>query len=146
MKKIEIKESDGSDPLPICRSHREELIERFKDIEMILLQFFEFNKNSSRALSAPSKKSIEHIHKCKRCHQWLHAVSPDHTLRRQSRLSKYCCASMYCAVEEYEDRKSSKISFTLFRGEDPCWRISDDYSFLIYCPWCGKELPDKPFT
>ena len=30
MKKIEIKESDGSDPLPICRSHREELIERFK--------------------------------------------------------------------------------------------------------------------
>jgi hypothetical protein len=52
---------------------------------------------------------------------------------------------MFVATEEYKERGKTRISFELFRGEDPCWLIDGNRAFITYCPWCGKKLPDKPF-
>jgi hypothetical protein len=52
---------------------------------------------------------------------------------------------MFVAVEEADSRDKNKITFELFRGEDPCWMIDGRRSFISFCPWCGKKLPDHPF-
>jgi len=49
---------------------------------------------------------------------------------------------MYVAIEEPAD---IRISFEMFRGEDPCWKIEGKHTFASYCPWCGQKLPSKPF-
>jgi hypothetical protein len=51
---------------------------------------------------------------------------------------------MFVAVEEPKNKKS-KITFYMFRGEDPCWQIEGVMTFISYCPWCGKKMPEKPF-
>ena len=72
-------------------------------------------------------------------------VVPPETLRRQSRLIRYCCASMYVAIEEPHGA-DIRISFEMYRGEDPCWKIDGKPTFAAYCPWCGQKLPSKPFV
>jgi hypothetical protein len=52
---------------------------------------------------------------------------------------------MYCAVEEHEERGTPRFSFFLFRDEDPCWQIDGQNAFAVYCPWCGRKLPNAPF-
>jgi hypothetical protein len=66
-------------------------------------------------------------------------------MRRQKRLTEYCCAGMFVAVENPEGHTTNRITFEMFRGEDPCWMIDGVQSFISYCPWCGKKLPDQPF-
>jgi hypothetical protein len=137
MNTITISEQDGSEPLPICRTQREWLVEQYKLEAMIALQFFSEDSQISTA--------IKHVRECQKCREWLHRIVPADVLRRQSRLVRYCCASMFVAVEEATSRNENKITFALFRGEDPCWMIDGRWSFISFCPWCGKKLPDKPF-
>jgi len=56
-----------------------------------------------------------------------------------------CCAGMFVAVEEAEGSVTNRITFEMFRGEDPCWMIDGIHSFISYCPWCGKKLPNRTF-
>lgn len=134
---IVINDENGIEPLPSCRSHREWLVEKYKLEAAIALKFF--------SDELPIEPAIEHIRECTMCREWLNRIVPANILRRQSRLARYCCASMFVAVEETGTNGKNKITFELFRGEDPCWKIGGVRSFISYCPWCGKKLPDSPF-
>lgn len=146
MSPIPLTDKDGSDPLSICRVQREWLVSRYRDAESIALRYFSNDLPIADRDRATDEKAVDHIRKCPRCREWFHQVVPDDVLRRQSRLVRYCCASMFVAVEEADLYPSMpKISFELFRNEDPCWKIDDRYGFISFCPWCGKKLPDQPF-
>lgn len=145
MNTSQINDADGVEPLPICRAHREWLVLRYKLEAMIALKFFSDNEPVAEGDKETDRKAVEHVRKCPRCREWIHKIIPPHILRRQSRLVRYCCAGMFVAVEEADGKSKLKITFEMFRGEDPCWLIDGKRTFASYCPWCGKKLPDKPF-
>ena len=143
MTPIPISEADGAEPLPICRANRDWLVSRYKLEAMIALKFFGDESPVSERDKEADTKAVDHIRKCPKCREWVHRIVPKDMLRRQSRLTRYCCAGMFVATEEAKDK--NRITFELFRGEDPCWMIDGKRSFISYCPWCGKKLPAKPF-
>lgn len=145
MNAIPLADADGSDGLPICRVQREWLVSRYKLEAIIALKFFSDEVPVAERDSSSDVKAIEHIRKCPKCRNWLHHIIPASVLRRQSRLTRYCCAGMFVAVEESDSRSKNRVTFEMFRGEDPCWMIDGIRSFISFCPWCGKKLPDKPF-
>jgi hypothetical protein len=133
-----------SEPLAICRSNRSWLVDRYKIDAMIALRYYSDEMPLSERDASSDNKATEHIRKCPKCREWINSVIPKPILQRQHRLTKYCCAGMFVAIEESQKGKN-KITFQLFRGEDPCWMIDGVNSFITFCPWCGKKLPDKPF-
>ena len=88
--------------------------------------------------------AFEHLESCASCTEWFHSIVPNKALKRQARMLRYCCSAMFVAVEELDELKNRFI-YSLFRGEDVCWRIDGKQTFASYCPWCGQKLPDKPF-
>lgn len=84
-----------------------------------------------------------HLLVCPACEIWLTKVVPEEILKRQKRLAKYCCAGLFCAVEENEVRGYNRVSFSMERGEDPMWRF--EKTPISYCPWCGGQLPNVPY-
>lgn len=144
MAAIPLDDSDGVEALPICRSKRKWIADRYRDAAMIAQRYFSDEVPIVEGDMETDRKSMDHIRKCLRCRGWLHKVVPAETLRRQSRLTRYCCASMYVAIEE-PDRTDIRVGFELFRGEDPCWTIGGKRTFASYCPWCGQKLPPGPF-
>jgi hypothetical protein len=144
MNTIPITDADGGQPLSIFRGHREWLIGRYKLDSMIALKYYSEDIPVSENDTLTDEKSIGHVRKCPKCREWIHHVIPTSVMQRQHRLTRYCCAGMFVAVEESK-KKENRIDFEMFRGEDPCWRIDGVRSFISYCPWCGKKLPDKPF-
>src|SRR5215204_214223 len=136
MPAISISEPDGSEPLPICRAQREWLVSRYKSEAAIALKFFAHDEPVREADRQTDQHAVEHVRKCPKCRAWIHAVVPADVLRRQSRLSRYCCAGMFVAVEEADE---NRVTFEMFRGEDPCWMIDGQHTFASYCPWCGKK-------
>lgn len=145
MNEIDITDGEGRTPLGICRAQREWLVSRYKAIELIALKYFIEDAPVAEGDKNTDEKAIKHIRQCPKCREWFHRVTPEATLRRQSRLARYCCAGMFVAVEEFEGDNRNRIEFELFRGEDPCWKVDGIRTFASYCPWCGKKLPDKPF-
>ena len=145
MRAIPISEPDGSEPLPICRAHREWLVSRYTREAMLALKFFSNDEPVPEGDRQTDQKAIDHVRKCPKCRAWLHSVVPPDVLRRQSRLTRYCCAGMFVAMEEADEMTKNRVTFEMFRGEDPCWRIDGKRTFASYCPWCGKKLPEKPF-
>ena len=141
---ISISEADGADPLPICRANREWIVERYKVPTMIALKFLGHEAPGRGQEAEADAKVVRHLHECPKCRAWVHRIVPADAMRRQKRLSRYCCASMFCACEEAK-AGNTNISYELFRGEDPCWKIDGNYSFISYCPWCGRKLPERPF-
>ncbi len=146
MNDIPIHDADGSDPLPICRGNREWLIRYYKVPEMIVLRYFKDDTPVDDSKVSEESKAIGHLRQCPKCKPWVSTIVPPAMFTRQSRQSKYCCSGMFCAVEEPGERGSPAISFIMFRGEDPCWQVDGKNAFLRFCPWCGKKLPEKPFT
>jgi len=144
MDAITLDDSDGAEALPICRSKREWIADRYRDAAMIALRYFSDDVPVATGDMETDRRCMDHIRKCPRCREWLHKVVPPETLRRQSRLTRYCCASMYVSIEE-PDRADICVSFELFRGEDPCWKFDGKRTFASYCPWCGQKLPPGPF-
>ncbi len=142
MTDINISTTNDPKPLPICIRCRESLINDYHIIPMIVLEYFEAKKASQT--KNDSKEPISHLLKCPKCIKWLHDVTPKDILSRQKRITEYCCASMYCAVEETKSN-DIKISFTMYRNEDPCWMIEGKDTFISFCPWCGLKLPDVSF-
>src|SRR5262245_31828342 len=143
MDAIPVYEPDGRAPLPICRANREWVIARYRDAPMIALWFFRDDLPVAEGDRATDQKAMRHVRTCPKCRAWVHFVVPDHVRVRQYRLTRYCCAGMFVAVEEAD--APNNVSFELFRGEDPCWMIDGKWSFASFCPWCGSKLPDKPF-
>lgn len=144
MTDIPIDEPDGSDPLGICLGNRSWLIDRYKIDAMIALKYFSDDLPVSDDETTRDTKAIKHVRKCPKCKAWINHVIPKPVLRRQHRLTRYCCAGMFVAVEE-PGKTKNRIQFELFRGEDPCWKIDGKWSFISHCPWCGKRLPKEPF-
>jgi hypothetical protein len=87
--------------------------------------------------------SLTHIRGCPECQIWLKNQVPVAIFERHERASHYCCFTMFVAVEE---KGGNRVTFELYRNEDPCWKIDGKRSFISFCPWCGSRLPDKPFT
>jgi hypothetical protein len=113
---------------------------------MIALRYFSDDVPVATGDMETDRRSMDHIRKCPRCRDWLHKVVPPETLRRQSRLTRYCCASMYVAIEE-PDRADIYVSFELFRGEDPCWKFDgNERSPRIAHGVAGSFLPDRSST
>lgn len=144
-KTISLADVGGKDPLPICRGNRAWLTAYYKFPEMIALRFFSDEVPVENKIKGDEQKAVKHIRECPKCREWFHSIVPTNVLQRQQRLSKYCCPGMFTAVEEPTTRTTPRFSFTMFRGEDPCWMIDGMNAFACYCPWCGKKLPDKPF-
>ena len=140
-----LADTDGREPLPICRRHREFLIDYYKGPEPIVLRFFTDASPVRQRDKSEESHSIKHMRECPRCRPWVATLVPPEFYRRQARQARYCCAGMFCAVEEYE-RHPPRFSFIMFRDEDPCWQIDGHTAFANYCPWCGKKLPGAPFT
>ncbi len=93
------------------------------------------------------EKAIEHLRGCSDCQSWFRSIIPEEIIERNERASHYCCMSMYCAMEEYGEMDIPRISFRMYRGEDPLWCINGKMmSAFRFCPWCAKPMPDKPFT
>ena len=94
----------------------------------------------------PIYEAAAHMENCAECQawsaDWLDKLYPERAQRRE-RLAKYCCVSMFDAVTMPE--AATKFTFTLFRGEDACWCINEEYVFARFCPWCGLALPSAPF-
>ena len=145
MKSISINDADGSAPLAICRGHREWLVDRFKIEASIALRYFSDDLPVSEGDRGTDENAARHIRKCPKCREWIHSIIPENVLQRQRRLTKYCCAGMFVAVEESDEIAKNRIAFELFRGEVPCWMIDGKHSFASYCPWCGSQLPNQPF-
>lgn len=89
--------------------------------------------------TAAAELAARHIAECPACRRWRDAKDPARAARRE-RLARYCCARMAVAIED--PAAPVRFSFTMFRGEDPCWCIGEDWSFARFCPWCGRPLPD----
>ena len=138
---VEAKADKGT-PLPICTRNREWIVNRYKIEAIIALRFLGADMPVHAEDREADEKALDHIRTCPKCRAWIHEIVPDDIFRRQSRLIRYCCAGMFCAVEEPHN---VSVSFELFRGEDPCWKVDGRRSFILYCPWCGKRLPDRPF-
>ena len=145
MSSIPLQDADGQDPLPICRRNREWLIDYYKGHQSIVLRFFTDDAPVRKRDTSEEDHSIKHIRECPRCRAWVPTIVSEDDYRRQARQARYCCAGMFCAVEEHGSRPTPRFSFTLFRGEDPCWQIDGKNAFAVYCPWCGRKLPDGPF-
>jgi len=143
MNEISITEPDGKEPLGICRSHRAWLVDRYKIDSMVALCYYSDEPPVSERNADADAKAKKHIRTCPKCRSWIHYAIPAPVMRRQQRLSQYCCAGMFVAVEEPANKV--RIDFELFRGEDPCWKIDGHRSFMSFCPWCGRKLPPKPF-
>jgi hypothetical protein len=92
--------------------------------------------------NAPAEEAARHIAACEECQSWVDEVWPERALARD-RLKKYCCSHMMAAVTQADE--PIRFSFCMFRGEDACWCINENFSFASYCPWCGLPLPDGPF-
>ena len=142
---IPLNDADGGEPLPICRMQREWLVNRYRRDTGIALKFFSDDLPVAQDDQKVDQHAIEHVRQCPRCRAWFHAIVPADIVRRQRRLTRYCCAGMFVAVEEPDSHATNRITFELFRGEDPCWMIDGVRSFISYCPWCGKKLPGQPF-
>lgn len=96
--------------------------------------------------NSKAENAARHVESCAACTAWLDEFYPNRAASRAAREQReqiYCCTSMSFAVRDKEAQ--TRFSFVMFRGEDPCWRINDDYSFARFCPWCGQHLPDGPF-
>jgi hypothetical protein len=145
MSTVPLVDADGHEPLPICRRNREWLIDYYKSPEGIVLRFFSDAAPVRRGDQSEEGHAIKHLRECPRCRPWVSTIVSEEHYRRQARMARYCCAGMFCAVEEHETRQTPRFSFTLFRGEDPCWQIDGDDTFAGYCPWCGTKLPGAPF-
>jgi len=120
MRAIPISEPDGSPPLPICQAQREWLVSRYTSEAMLALKFFSNDVPVPEGDRKTDQKAIDHVRKCPKCRAWIHSVVPADVLRRQSRLTRYCCAGMFVAVEEVDEGNKNRVSFEMFRGEDPC--------------------------
>ena len=142
---IPVRDADGKEPLPICRRTRDWLIEHYKQAEAIVLRFFSDAPPVNPKYKPEEEKAIKHLRECPKCRPWTSTIVSEPIYRRQANLVQYCCAGMYCAVEEHAERGDPQFSFVMFRGEDPCWQINGHNTFASYCPWCGKKLPDHPF-
>ena len=145
MTEISTHDADGREPLAICQRNREWLVGYYKVPEMIVLRYLTHDMPVDDAQQSTESKAVKHLQECPRCRAWANSIVPKSTFERQSRLVRYCCSGMFCAVEEPGQRGSPHITFSMFRGEDPCWQVDGKNAFLRYCPWCGKKLPDKPF-
>jgi hypothetical protein len=145
MNTISLSEADCSQALPICHAQREWLVTHYKLEAMIAFKFFSEELPVAECDSVTDSRATDHVRKCPKCREWFHRVIPKEVVRRQSRLSRYCCAGMFVAFEESNTRNKVRISFEMFRGEDPCWIIDGVRTFISFCPWCGKRLPGQPF-
>jgi len=145
MTSIPITDAGDADPLPICGAYREWLVTRYRVDSILALKYLTDDRPTIEAERDSERKAIDHIRHCPKCKEWINRVIPKDIFQRQKRMLRYCCAGMFCATEEYKERDKTRITFELFRGEDPCWMIDGKRSFISFCPWCGKKLPDKPF-
>ena len=135
---------DGASPNEVCMYSRVTVCRLHKDEMMIALRFYSDNY-TSRAQREDDTRSIDHIRGCRKCEQWMKRVIPEDVLRRQKRMTQYCCSHMFCAVEEYQIHSLPRFRFGIFRMEDPCWYIDDKLAFAQFCPWCGSRLPPSEF-
>lgn len=127
-----------------------------KDAQNLILEYREFDHDAfalDLALTGaieiddtaiPDEKvqqAAKHISECQQCRPWLEALYPV-TFAIEKRIAKYCCSQMFAAVTD--PNNETTFSLVPFRDES-CWTINGHMEFAKFCPWCGKELPEKPF-
>ena len=97
---------------------------------------------------------LAHVKECSNCYAWIVARVGPALLERQKRLTQYCCAILFGAVEEPEG-DNLKISLTPNPQRDGGhnWRLSlvsdsgDTNSLIInYCPFCGKLVKTADYS
>lgn len=134
-----------------CVSARKLILEHQENL-FFLVEYYQVRLNNKSTFEGPHDaepiKSMEHIYDCSRCERWLDNDIPPKYTERPFRVAHYCCYGMFEAVEENEEHegcyKKSTVRFDKYAtSSGGMWRIAD--WFISCCPWCGAELPNKPF-
>ena len=126
----------SAEPSADCVAHRAELSMRFELPHALALWWLQPSTVASSARA--------HLASCADCRDWLEDRIPGDIMRRQARLTRYCCARMFAAIEEADASRDVVVAFTVIRDE-PCWMIDGKQAYAAHCPWCGQALPDRPF-
>lgn len=141
---------DNEPPLPTgpqgCEIARIEM-KKWHCKETALLQAL-----SARNNGQPPPGILGHLSNCTSCQEWFKDEIGEQRFVRLQRAAEYCCMSMYIAVEESELASESahwerreKVRGFSSRDNEWRWTIGPSNSYIFYCPWCGKHLPDEPF-
>jgi hypothetical protein len=133
----------AAEPMTDCAAHRAYLSGRFA-LPHALAQWWLLAPTDALSKDASSVPARDHVASCAACRDWLDTRIPADIMRRQARLSRYCCAGMFVAVEEADAGRDVVMAFAMIRDE-PCWMIDGKQTYAAHCPWCGKVLPDRPF-
>src|SRR5262245_36806911 len=115
---ITVQDQDGKDPLPICLRYRQWLIDHYQSATMIVSRFFTDDPpiHARKKVVTEEHTALKHLHECPRCRAWVPTIVSEEAYHRQARLVRYCCAGMFCAVEEYMKYSIPQFSFHMFRG------------------------------
>jgi len=130
-----------------CKQHQRYLLQACSSDPFILALWFVDPNHEISGVGKTNEAdaAFEHMEACVSCTEWFYKTVPREALKRQARMLRYCCSGMFVAVEEPDRYSRNQFTYSLFRGEDVCWRIDGKQTFANYCPWCGLKLPDKPF-
>lgn len=99
------------------------------------------------------QQSVLHVQNCSSCRKWVdEKISGKFKSdwENSNRITaKYCCSVMFSAVE-HPRKEELNISLIDFQG-DPFWAVMNievvgGNLLIVFCPWCGKKLPDEPFN
>jgi len=159
MAKIDGDTSDQSSTSQDCRVARHWMTTYYDGL-IIPLRFFSDQEVPRRSVAsfdpAEDSKQVGHLRQCEACDDWLQSVCEPEWIDRQRRLSRYCCARLFGAVEE---PKSDNLPIRLRHYAPERWEGGSAWelgvgehtfgrrSLIInYCPFCGKliKTPDGP--
>ncbi len=147
---------DGSPPLQACTNARKWLQEHYPDPVIIAIQYYA-DAQQRRSVGNGFDRALDathwtHLQNCSACKQWITAVAGTRDMHRQRRLSQYCCAGLFAAVEE-TGRGGLSIGLTRhspanYEGAHN-WRLTvagDETRTLLinYCPFCGQLIKTAP--
>lgn len=93
---------------------------------------------------------LSHAKECDECKRWVTSVCGEDLMRRQRRLTEYCCPQLFGAIEEPR-RDHLRIELEYYSPPNyegaHNWRLTmpdstNKRAFLLinYCPFCGKPI------
>lgn len=153
MKKIDGDTSAQGSTSQECGIARRWMTDYYDEL-MVPLRFFsdeEVPKKTTASFDpAEDSKQVSHLRHCDSCNDWLQTICEPEWIDRQRRLSQYCCAQLFGALEEPKpDDLPIRLRHYAPEQWEGCsaWELGvGDHSFgrrsliIGYCPFCGKRI------
>lgn len=137
-----------------CRQTRDWLQTYYGPPHIMAARFY--GSSSSGLLNAgdfdpaTDERLLSHARACKDCEKWVTSACGEDIMRRQRRLTKYCCPLLFGAVEEpRQGRMRIRLEYCAPPNCEGShyWKLtmadgaSERGHLLInYCPFCGNPI------